>query len=105
MIQEIIEEIMQEHNLDWEQAKLFLTRAEKRQSGFATGNRNFPIQYTTRRMRSHVAKQLNVARTVHIRVYKNRGFKVQGWGRQYFKGLVFGMSAMVSAVVNNDVQI
>lgn len=97
---ELINEIMVERDIERRDAKLFVTRAEKRGSGFATGNMSFPIQYTTRQMRRYVAKRLNMSRTLH------HGTElICGWDCQYFKGLVVGMSDMVSAVVNNDVEV
>ena len=95
---DLIGDIMVEHGISRAAAKLFLARASKRQSGFATGNTSFPIQYTTRQMRKYVAKRLNMSRTLHI------DMQIHGWGRQYFKGLVVGMSDMVDAFVNNDVE-
>lgn len=104
--QDTIESIMAEREiLDFAKAELFLARAEKRGSGFATGNVSFPIQYTTRQTRSYVAKRLNDARTIHIKMRSERCISVSGWNRSYFKGLVVGMSDMVDAVVNNDVEV
>ncbi len=102
---ETIDDIAVERNINRNEAVEFLIRAEKRGSGFATGNLSFPIQYTTRQTRNYVAKRLNEARTIHHKM--NKGFKIKspGWGSQYFKGLVCGMSDMLDAVVNNDVEV
>jgi len=102
---ETINDITVERNIDREEARKFLIRAEKRGSGFATGNLSFPIQYTTRQMRSYVAKGLNEARTIHHRMNTEYKFSLSGWSVQYFKGLVCGMSYMLDAVVNNDVEV
>jgi len=104
--EETIETLIIEHNFVSEgTARLFLARAEKRGSGFATGNASFPIQYTPRQMRGYVAKRLQLARTVQHEMNKKFDFHLKGWGRQYFKGLVVGMSEMVDAIVNNDVDV
>ncbi len=101
----LIQDLMVEHSMDRLEATIFVERSQRRGSGFVSGNTWFPIQYTTRATRSFVAKKLNQARTIHLRINSGSSVKVTSWDHVYFTGLVVGMAEMFDAVANNTVEV